>query len=888
MVDRMGKQAKGHGNHAFGNVDKHSRGSQVRARPRAHQSGKRSSFPWINSQIISASETGGIPHLMAVIMAHLPQMNLVNLSTAIHRLAKLAANDIHSQADLRQNPAFEELLQAVSHALSSVDPPDAQPQSLSNVAWSLATVRSVHQPLLQVVAGLAVTNISAFKPFELSTILWAFAKLSTVDGSLMCLKPVFQAAAVHIMKQIAEFGFRCLATTAWAFATARQRHARLFRSIAAQMVPMVHAANCQEMANTAWAFGTADFHDEQLFAELAEKGLSQLQEFKPQELSNMLWGFATNGFFHEAFFSNASRAAQQMNLQSQHLANIVWAFVRLRPQHPVTHATILSMLPVCTRQLETFKPQEVSSTALAVAKAFSPGDELERSSVPPLPHPEIMMHPQILDFFVAAMSWMLPRLHEFSAQSLANTVSAFTMMRIGGEQALYSSVGQEVLRRFDTFEPTALLHLLKGFSSVPQDEVCAYVTRTLAAGVGRHIDTLRPQEMSALSRICVSLLGYSRSQDLNIDELRACCLQFASSEVDPILQAGIARGLVDHPHDHHRHDLRIQASLALETERLMSPESLGRLPHSLQPPAPPGVPVTKMHLMEYSEPPPPPSMQANHHGHGGAHLKTQRAPLKNQKVNARRGRGNARQPAIANAPYPWLSEELASIDCSVNTPLATIREAGHLAQVPDTTLASGSSAMNPYMDAQDPFRLEQASLGLPSRAVMQPLPGHMHGYNPGSFQWRSSVKNSFLHFEFSDEGAGERVKNTEDVSDDRSSQRSSSVPSRFEYDEGPENFSNRGPWSQANTPSNWSQRYPPAPMPELDYWTDESERWATSRMAPAAAIRTMPPRALLNPDPPEPVPTMTAFSPMSSPHGPRPPGPWRTMSAHALLQPEGQ
>jgi len=817
---------------------------------------------------------------MAVIMAHLPQMNLVNLSTAIHRLAKLAANDIHSQADLRQNPAFEELLQAVSHALSSVDPQEAQPQSLSNVAWSLATVRSVHQPLLQVVAGLAVTNISAFKPFELSTILWAFAKLSTVDGSLMCLKPVFQAAAAHIMKQIAEFGFRCLATTAWAFATARQRHARLFRSIAAQMVPMVHAANCQEMANTAWAFGTADFHDEQLFTELAEKALSQLQEFKPQELSNMLWGFATNGFFHEAFFSNASRAAQQMNLQSQHLANIVWAFVRVRPQHPVTHATILSMLPVCTRQLDTFKPQEVSSTALAVAKAFSPGDELERNSVPPLAHPDIMLHPQILDFFVAAMSWMLPRLHEFSAQSLANTVSAFTMMRIGGDQALYSSVGQEVLRRFDTFEPTALLHLLKGFSSVPQDEVCAYVTRTLAAGVGRHIDILRPQEVSALSRICVSLLGYPRSQELNIDELRSCCLQFASSEVDPILQASIARGLVDQ-HDHHRHDPRVQATLSLEAERLLSPESLARIP---QPPAPPGVPVPKMQITQ--DVPPPPAMQVNH-ANGRAHLKTQRTPLRNQKVSARRGRGNAtgqRQPALTNAPYPWLSEELAAIDCTVNTPLATIREAGHLAGVPDTTLASGSSALNPYMEAQDPFGLEQAaSLGLPSSAGLEPS---QFGYQPGSFQWRSSVKNSFLHFEFSDEG-GERTKNPEEASDDRSSQRSSSVPSRFDYDESFETLTNRSAWSHANSPSNWGNRYPPAPMPEMEYdWGDQSGRWANSRMAPAAPMRTMPPRALLNPDTPE-IPTTPMGSPMSSPHGARPPGPWRTMSAHALLKPEG-
>merc|ERR1719359_475531 len=212
--------------------------------------------------------------------------------------------------------------------------------------------------------------------------LWAFAKLSTIDNSSWCMKPVFQAAATHIMKNIPEFGFRCLATTAWAFATARQRHARLFRCIGAQMVPMAHVANCQEIANTAWAYGTADFHDDVLFTELAEKAMPRLDEFKPQELSNMLWGFATNGFFHEAFFTRASVVTQHMDLQAQHLANILWAFVRVRPRHPVTHATILALLPACTAQLMTFKPQEVSSTALAVAKAFGNGDDLDRPAPP--------------------------------------------------------------------------------------------------------------------------------------------------------------------------------------------------------------------------------------------------------------------------------------------------------------------------------------------------------------------------------------------------------------------------------------------------------------------------------------------------------------------------
>eukprot|EP00438_Fugacium_kawagutii_P012219 Skav204840 [mRNA] locus=scaffold751:15373:22570:+ [translate_table: standard] len=84
------------------------------------------------------------------------------------------------------------------------------------------------------------------------------------EEQLLVQGTLTKCAATHIHNNVDDFGFRCLATTAWAFATAKQRHARLFRSMAAAMLPAAKGANCQEMANTAWAFGTADFHDDAL------------------------------------------------------------------------------------------------------------------------------------------------------------------------------------------------------------------------------------------------------------------------------------------------------------------------------------------------------------------------------------------------------------------------------------------------------------------------------------------------------------------------------------------------------------------------------------------------------------------------------------------------
>jgi len=517
---------------------------KFRVRPN-QPAGKRNSFPWINSQIITASETGDLNYLLTTIMNHMSAMNLVNLSTALHRLAKLAANDQKMQEILCADLRLEELLSTIGRAFTCCEPEQVQPQSISNVVWSLATVRYARKPLLQVVAQMTMANINEFKPFELSTTLWALAKLHGVDtGIAGMLKPVFPAAASFVTQNVSAFGFRCLATVAWAFATARQRHARLFRTVALQMTQMAASANCQEMANTAWAYGTADFHDDQLFQHLAEQASHKLEEFKPQELSNILWGFATNGFFHEAFFAKASKVAQKMNLQAQHLANMIWAFARVRPRHQLTQETIFALLPTCSRLLQTFKPQEVSSTALAVAKALAPSED----DVKPEVYTELTLGKEVHDFFQNCLPWIASRLRDFSAQSLANTVSAYVMVPIKGSPLLFDAIANEVMRRSKNLDQTAVVHLLKAFVSVPDSPVCVAVTQHLAADASKHVYEMRPQELSTLARLIKpvaqrgqGVAGHMKLPDASCEEVRAWLLEMACSTEGPekFLQEGV-------------------------------------------------------------------------------------------------------------------------------------------------------------------------------------------------------------------------------------------------------------------------------------------------------------------------------------------------------------
>eukprot|EP00930_Biecheleria_cincta_P064818 TRINITY_DN5048_c0_g1_i1.p1 TRINITY_DN5048_c0_g1~~TRINITY_DN5048_c0_g1_i1.p1 ORF type:complete len:1163 (+),score=169.80 TRINITY_DN5048_c0_g1_i1:481-3489(+) len=340
--------------------------------------------------------------------------------------------------------------------------------------------------------------MSQFKPFELSTTLWAIAKLSSLQGGSMCEdRSVFVTAAKQIKARAHEYGFRCLATVAWAYATARDFNLSLFQAISAQMVPLASTANCQEVANTVWAFGTADFHDPALFEALAEHAALRLEEFKPQEISNTLWGFATNSYFHDVFYARASQVVQNMDpqlLQPQHLANVLWAFSRVRPRHVITQQIILALLPLCMAQLDSFKPQEVSSTLLAIAKAMSKAEDADTSG------PELwQIHGKVSTYFESCVSWILPRLNEFSVQSLANTVSAFAFVPVQGAGMLLEYVSAEVKHRCSVCDVSTKVHLLKGYALLPSPQFDD-VRVMLAHGILAELGTVRQQELHGLAR----------------------------------------------------------------------------------------------------------------------------------------------------------------------------------------------------------------------------------------------------------------------------------------------------------------------------------------------------------------------------------------------------
>jgi len=114
-------------------------------------------------------------HVAAVCAKRLPDLDEINLSTALHRIAKLGA-----RKEILHNDHFHLIL---ARAFESTD--DLQSQSLSNFVWSLATIKIADAPFLNSIASAAIRRRTEFGAQALSNTAWAFATLKFTDAPLL-------------------------------------------------------------------------------------------------------------------------------------------------------------------------------------------------------------------------------------------------------------------------------------------------------------------------------------------------------------------------------------------------------------------------------------------------------------------------------------------------------------------------------------------------------------------------------------------------------------------------------------------------------------------------------------------------------------------------------
>ncbi|MBO9484719.1 RAP domain-containing protein, partial [Salinisphaera sp. G21_0] len=235
-----------------------------------------------------------------------------------------------------------------------------------------------------------------FKPQEITSLLWAMAKLGG-DGQERTpgLNEAVAVLLPHVKAQKQQFNAQCIANLLWAMAkvtdNGHERTPEFIETLVA-LLPHVLAQKANfkplEVANLLWAMAKlVDNGQEQTpglkkaVAALLPHVNAQKDQFIPQHIAILLWAMAKlvdNGQEQTPGLKKAVAAllplvnAQKDQFIPQHIANLLWAMAKLvdngQEQTPELKEALAELLPLVNAQKDQFISQHIANLLWAMAK----------------------------------------------------------------------------------------------------------------------------------------------------------------------------------------------------------------------------------------------------------------------------------------------------------------------------------------------------------------------------------------------------------------------------------------------------------------------------------------------------------------------------------------
>mmetsp|Transcript_37719 Transcript_37719/g.87247 ORF Transcript_37719/g.87247 Transcript_37719/m.87247 type:complete len:476 (-) Transcript_37719:142-1569(-) len=338
----------------------------------------------INREITHAASKGNVRAVLDVTWHRLTSMNGVNLATALHRIARHSCEDHSQVSEVILHPCFNPMLKAIERKAtfameSGQDSNSAEAQSAgfpaqcaSIIAWSCATLSVRDDRMLEVLAELAGPRLRELKPYEVTNLVWAFAKLS-----VPCTLLFRNAAQLLQTRQRGEYKVQCLSAAAWSFAKApalpRTTQTQLFKSIGDEMAPQVNGLKAQEMANTVWSFGQLNVKHQRLFEEICQTITSPpgVSRFSVSHLSSIMMGFAKVHFQQPDVIGKICGVMlrNSHSLTPEQSSGLLWSLAELDVRD--RSLLVQKLLDMAAADISSFKHQELNVLMWA-ARALCP------------------------------------------------------------------------------------------------------------------------------------------------------------------------------------------------------------------------------------------------------------------------------------------------------------------------------------------------------------------------------------------------------------------------------------------------------------------------------------------------------------------------------------
>lgn len=312
-------------------------------------------------------------------------MNGVNLATAMHRIARQctegesAPNATASSDAIHEvisHPAFNALLRAVEMQATAAriqiadGPADAEEimpaQCASILAWSLASLGVCNLTLLEELAELAIPGLNQFQPYEVTNMLWAYAKLGAASRC-----PDLIGALVRRLRRRSweEFKAHSLCLAAWSLAKANWNDVELFESIGQEISIKVLDLKSESISNICWAFAQMHLAHPALFEALARAVVTgkALTQVKPVDLTVILRAYAlcasTGTPVMPGFFAKTGLVAIVLarRMLPCHITHVMRSFAMANSQECLGSAS--QLLDTAASNFLHFTPADLGSLA---------------------------------------------------------------------------------------------------------------------------------------------------------------------------------------------------------------------------------------------------------------------------------------------------------------------------------------------------------------------------------------------------------------------------------------------------------------------------------------------------------------------------------------------
>jgi len=345
-------EAKGPAFEPVGKIRKGSVCSSPEKRGRARSA--KSSFAISINQRLMQLHT--VDEILDYALFHAGRTDIVNVVTAIHRSAKMAAHVQRRQ--LGGDKRVADLLVTLQEFLTDDNlPVRIMSRAVGNTSWALAKMqfKGYENPILGTLQQRFTEHATSFKPEELMNTVWAFAELrhDTKEGQARALEVA--KASVSCLGNFHDFSLQQVVYFAWALA--RLASSGLVRSneeVAAGMIafkakivervrPDVAQLTTKNISMISWGMAQICLHLQlkpekqedvmMLLSDVATNVVGRdMRNFVPGELASVVWALNKCHVEHPVFFTAFKNHATKFGLKgynSQDLANVLCAFVNM-------------------------------------------------------------------------------------------------------------------------------------------------------------------------------------------------------------------------------------------------------------------------------------------------------------------------------------------------------------------------------------------------------------------------------------------------------------------------------------------------------------------------------------------------------------------------------